>query len=119
MPGEGRSPSSECVRTSREQEIGVSLATTEKKIRTRQGTPYVKAKQEPTRRFHALYDKVWRDDLLAYAYACCRANGGAPGVDGETFARIEADGVDRWLSTVREEVRSERYNPRPVKRVMI
>src|SRR5262249_46140149 len=103
----------------REQETGVSLATPEKKIRTLQRTLYVKAKQEPTRRFHALYDKVWRDDLLAYAYACCRANGGAPGVDGETFARIEADGVDRWLSTVREEVRSERYNPRPVKRVMI
>jgi RNA-directed DNA polymerase len=79
----------------------------------------VKAKQEPTRRFHFLYDKVWREDILAYAYACCRANGGAPGVDGETFTHIEADGVGRWLDAVREEVRTGRYTPQPVKRVMI
>jgi RNA-directed DNA polymerase len=96
----------------------VSLATPDK-IRTLQRALYVKAKQEPTRRFHALYDKVWREDIVAYAYACCRANGGAPGVDGVTFARIEADGVDRWLAAVREEVRTERYTPQPVKRVMI
>jgi RNA-directed DNA polymerase len=96
----------------------VSLATPEK-IRTLQRALYVKAKQEPTRRFHFLYDKVWREDILAYAYACCRANGGAPGVDGETFTRIEAYGVDRWLSTLREEVRTGRYTPQPVKRVMI
>jgi len=79
----------------------------------------VKAKQEPTRRFHFLYDKVWREDILAYACACCRANGGAPGVDGETFARIETYGVERWLSAVREEVRTGRDIPQPVKRVMI
>jgi RNA-directed DNA polymerase len=96
----------------------VSLATPEK-IRTLQRALYVKAKQEPTRRFHFLYDKVWREDILAYAYACGRANGGAPGVDGETFTRIEEDGVDRWLKAVREEVRTGRYTPQPVKRVMI
>jgi RNA-directed DNA polymerase len=96
----------------------VSLATPEK-IRTLQRALYVKAKQEPTRRFHFLYDKVWRDDILAYAYACCRANGGAPGVDGETFARIEEYGVERWLKAVREEVRTGRYKPQPVRRVMI
>lgn len=96
----------------------MSLATPEK-IRKLQRALYVKAKQEPARRFHFLYDKVWREDILAYAYACCRANGGAPGVDGETFARIEADGVERWLDAVREEVRTERYKPQPVKRVMI
>jgi len=96
----------------------VSLATPEK-IRTLQRALYVKAKQEPTRRFHFLYDKVWREDILAYAYACCRANGGASGVDGETFTRIEEDGVDRWLKAVREEVRTGRYTPQPVKRVMI
>jgi RNA-directed DNA polymerase len=79
----------------------------------------VKAKQEPTRRFHFLYDKVWREDILAHAYACCRANGGAPGVDGETFDDIEAAGVARWLHAVREEVRTERYKPQPVRRVMI
>jgi RNA-directed DNA polymerase len=96
----------------------VSLTTPEK-IRKLQRALYVKAKQEPTRRFHMLYDKVWREDILAYAYARCRANGGAPGVDGETFARIEAYGVERWLTAVREEVRTGRYNPQPVKRVMI
>src|SRR5215470_2371545 len=79
----------------------------------------MKAKQEPTRRFHVLYDKVWREDILAHAYACCRANGGAPGVDGETFGDIEACGVSTWLQTVREEVRTARYKPQPVRRVMI
>ena len=96
----------------------MSLATPEK-IRTLQRALYVKAKQEPTRRFHFLYDKVWREDILAYAYACCRANGGAPGVDGETFARIEAYGVEQWLGKLREEVRTGRYTPQPVRRVMI
>ena len=96
----------------------MSLATPDK-IRTLQRALYVKAKQEPTRRFHFLYDKVWREDILAYAYACCRANGGAPGVDGETFTRIEEYGVDLWLNAVREEVRTGRYTPQPVKRVMI
>jgi len=96
----------------------VSLATPDK-IRKLQRALYVKAKQEPTRRFHFLYDKVWREDILAFAYACCRANGGAPGVDGETFARIEEYGVGRWLNAVREEVRTGRYKPQPVRRVMI
>lgn len=96
----------------------MSLATPEK-IRKLQRTLYVKAKQEPTRRFHFLYDKVWREDVLAHAFACCRANGGAPGVDGESFAHIEGYGVGRWLGELREEVRSERYTPQPVKRVMI
>src|SRR5262245_41348917 len=96
MLGEERSPRSGCARTSRGEEIGVSLATPEK-IRKLQRALYVKAKQEPRRRFHCLYDTVWREDILAHAYARCRANGGTPGVDGETFARIGAQGVDRWL----------------------
>jgi len=79
----------------------------------------MKAKQEPMRRFHCLYDKVWREDILAHAYACCRANGGAPGVDGETFACIDACGVEQWLGALREEVRTGRYRPQPVRRVMI
>src|ERR1700730_19021611 len=84
MPAEERGPGSGCARTSREKGIGVSLATPER-IRKLQRALYVKAKQEPMRRFHFLYDKVWREDLLAHAYACCRENGGAPGVDGEDF----------------------------------
>jgi RNA-directed DNA polymerase len=70
-------------------------------------------------RFHFLYDKVWREDILAHAYALCRSNGGAPGVDGETFGDIDAYGVDRWLGELREEVRASRYQPQPVRRVMI
>jgi len=96
----------------------VSLTTPEK-IRTLQRALYVKAKQEPTRRFHALYDKVWREDILAHAYALSRANGGAPGVDGETFSRINAYGVERWLDELGEEIRTRRYTPQPVRRVMI
>ena len=96
----------------------MSLATPSK-IRTLQRALYVKAKQEPARRFHFLYDKVWRADILAHAYALSRANGGAPGVDGDTFERIEAYGVERWLAEVQEEVRTGRYTPQPVRRVMI
>src|SRR4029453_17751803 len=61
----------------------------------------------------------WREDILAHAYALSRENGWAPGVDGVTFAQIEASGVDRWLGGRREEVRTGRYTPRPVRRVMI
>jgi RNA-directed DNA polymerase len=96
----------------------VSLATPEK-IRKLQRALYVKAKQAPTWRFHVLYDKVWREDILAHAYALCRSNGGAPGVDGETFGHIDAYGVGRWLGELREEVRTARYQPQPVRRVMI
>ena len=96
----------------------MSLVTPER-IRRLQRALYVKAKQEPTRRFHCLHDKVWREDIFAHAYACCRANGGAPGVDGETFAGIEACGVGPWLGALREEVRTGRYRPQPVRRVMI
>jgi RNA-directed DNA polymerase len=80
---------------------------------------YHKAKQEPTYRFYALYDKVWRMDILTHAYALNRNNGGAPGVDGQTFADIEAYGVERWLAELQEEVRTERYRPQPVRRVLI
>jgi RNA-directed DNA polymerase len=96
----------------------VSLATPEK-LQKLQRALYAKAKQEPAHRFHFLYDKVWREDILAHAFALSRGNGGAPGVDGETFAHIEEYGVERWLGELKEEVRTERYKPQPVRRVMI
>jgi RNA-directed DNA polymerase len=96
----------------------VSLATPDK-IRRLQRTLYVTAKQSPAKRFHCLYDKVWRHDLLVHAYALSRVNGGAAGVDGETFADIEAAGRERWLGELREEVRTGRYKPQPVRRVLI
>jgi len=89
------------------------------KIRRLQRALYATAKQSPARRFHLLYDKVSRDDILAHADALSRANGGAPGVDGETYADIEEAGRERWLGELREEARTGRYRPQPLRRVRI
>ena len=78
-----------------------------------------KAKGSPSVRFYALYDKVYRKDVLAFAYACCKANGGAAGVDGQTFEGIEEYGAERWLDELAEELRNRTYRPQPVRRVWI
>src|SRR5215472_8562787 len=78
-----------------------------------------KAKGSPNFRFYALYDKVYRKDVLAFAYACCEANGGAAGVDGQTFEGIGEYGVERWLDELAEKLRSRTYRPQPVRRVWI
>src|SRR5262245_8681117 len=78
-----------------------------------------KAKESPKRRFHALYDKVYHRDVLSFAYACCKANGGAAGVDGQSFEDIEEYGVERWLDELADELRNRTYRPRPVRRVWI
>jgi len=78
---------------------------------------HAKAKAEPGFRFYALYDKISRDDILAHAYAQCRSNKGAPGVDGQAFADIEAYGVQRWLGELAHAVRQETYRPDPIRRV--
>ena len=98
----------------------MSLATPEK-IGTLQKKLYDKAKREPSYRFYLLYDKVWREDILEHAYRLCRANGGAAGVDGVTFERIEEAeaGLEGWLRTLAVELREERYRPQAVRRVMI
>ena len=96
----------------------MSLATPES-IRRLQRKLYLKAKAEPAFRFYVLYDKVWREDILAHAWALAKANGGAAGVDGMTFAEIEAAGVQEWLAGLREELRSRTYRPQPVRRTMI
>jgi hypothetical protein len=62
-----------------------------------------KAKGSPGYRFYLLYDKVYREDVLTFAYQRCKANGGAAGVDGQHFADIETDGVERWLAELAEE----------------
>ena len=96
----------------------MSLATPEK-IRTLQRKLYIKAKAEPNFRFYQLYDKVWRADILAHAYRQARANAGAAGVDGVTFAMIEAAGAETWLSGLGEDLRQKTYRPQPVRRVLI
>ena len=78
-----------------------------------------KAKESPNFRFYALYDKVYRRDVLAFAYECCKANRGAAGVDDQTFEDIEAYGVERWLDELAQELRSRTYRPLPVRRVYI
>src|ERR1700724_4166031 len=96
----------------------MSLVTPEK-IRTLQRKLYCKAKAEPAFRFYVLYDKICRADILRHAYGLARANAGAPGVDGVSFAQIEEKGVGVWLSGLREGLVSKRYRPDPVRRVRI
>ena len=71
---------------------------TPKSVQKLQTALHAKAKAEAGYRFYALYDKISRDDILAHAYAQCRSNKGAPGIDGQDFADIEAYGVERWLA---------------------
>lgn len=89
------------------------------KVEKLQTTLHAKAKGSPEYRFYRLYDKVYRRDILEFAYLRCRSNDGAPGVDGQTFADIEAYGRDRWLDELTTELRERTYRPDPVRRVFI
>ncbi|MCP5119201.1 MAG: group II intron reverse transcriptase/maturase [bacterium] len=89
------------------------------KVQKLQAALHAKAKESPTYRFYALYDKVYREDILLFAYRCCKANGGAPGVDGQGFADIEEYGLEHWLGELAEELRSKTYRPQAVRRVLI
>jgi len=80
---------------------------------------HAKAKGSPNFRFYALYDKVYRNDILRFAYECCKANGGAAGIDGQTFEDIDAHGTEPWLDELAQELKSRRYRPQPVRRVYI
>ena len=93
--------------------------TTPPSVQKLQTALHAKAKESPNFRFYALYDKVHREDILAFAYECCKANGGAAGVDGQTFEDIEAYGVKRWLDELMQELKSRTYQPKPVRRVYI
>ena len=93
--------------------------TTPPSVQKLQTALHAKAKESPNFRFYALYDKVHREDILAFAYECCKANGGAAGVDDQTFEDIEAHGVKRWLDELTQELKSRTYQPKPVRRVYI
>jgi RNA-directed DNA polymerase len=96
--------------------MGLATPQTVGKLQT---TLHAKAKDSPDYRFYTLYDKVYRLDVLTFAYRLCRANGGAPGVDGQTFEDIKDYGVMRWLDELATELREKSYRPEAVRRVMI
>jgi group II intron reverse transcriptase/maturase len=88
-------------------------------VRKLQRALHAKAKAEASFRFYALYDKIYREDILAHAYAQCRANKGAPGVDAQDFADVEAYGRERWLGELALALREETYRAEPIRRVYI
>jgi RNA-directed DNA polymerase len=93
--------------------------STPKSVQKLQTALHARAKAEAGYRFYALYDKINRGDVLAHAYAQCRSNKGAPGVDGQDFADIEAYGVERWLGELALALGEESYRPDPIRRVFI
>jgi RNA-directed DNA polymerase len=93
--------------------------TTPLSVQKLQTALHDKAKGSPNFRFYALYDKVYREDVMAFAYECCKANRGAAGVDGQTFEDIEEYGLKKWLDELTQELKSRTYRPQPVRRVYI
>jgi len=93
--------------------------TTPSSVQKLQTALHAKAKESPDYRFYALYDKVYRRDVLAYAYERCRTNDGAAGVDDQTFEDIEQYNRERWLDELTQELKSRTYQPQPVRRVYI
>jgi group II intron reverse transcriptase/maturase len=93
--------------------------STPKCVQKLQRALHAKAKAEPNFRFYALYDKIYREDILTHAYAQCRSNKGVPGVDGQDFANVESYGRERWLGELALALREETYRPKPIRRVYI
>jgi RNA-directed DNA polymerase len=93
--------------------------TTRDKARDLQRTLYRAAKASPARRFHQLYDKVYREDVLAAAWQAVKTNAGAAGVDQQTIEQIEQDGVEGFLAGLASELKTERYRAQWVRRVRI
>jgi len=118
MPVEGRGLGSR-----QTQDVGkdrrLGNLSTPKSVQRLQRALHAKAKAEPSYRFYALYDKMYREDILAHAYAQCRSNKGAPGVDRQDFEGVEAYGRERWLGELALALREETYRPEPIRRVSI
>src|SRR5580692_8134909 len=118
MPAEGRGLSSgQTQQVVRDGRLG-NLATPAS-VQKLQRALHAKAKTEAGYRFYALYDKIYREDILAHAYAQCRSNKGAPGVDGQDFSDVEAYGVQQWLGELAIALKEETYRPDPIRRVFI
>src|SRR6266404_6079226 len=118
MPVEGRGLGSGLTQhVVKERRLG-NLATPAS-VQKLQTALHAKAKAEAGYRFYALYDKIYREDILAHAWAQCRSNKGAPGVDGKDFADSEAYGVERWLGELALALKDEKYRPDPIRRVFI
>jgi RNA-directed DNA polymerase len=86
------------------------------KVRELQRRLFSAAKRNGERRFHALYDRIWRSDVLLEAWHRVRSNKGAAGIDGETLAMIEQQGTTQFLRELQEVLREGTYRPRPVRR---
>lgn len=106
----------------KEQQPGrlvMNLQTPKFTVEKLQKSLHAKAKSEASYRFYSLWDKIHREDVVAEAYARCRRNGGAAGIDGESFEDIESCGRGRWLANLQQELREHRYAPAPLRRVWI
>src|SRR5579864_6268559 len=119
MPVEGRDLSWKSTQEVTKTEGLVMSLITPESVQKLQAALHGKAKKSSDFRFYALYDKVYRKDVLAFAFECCKANGGAAGVDNQTFEDIEAYGAERWMDELTEELKSRTYQPLPVRRVYI
>ena len=89
------------------------------KVRQLQRRLFIAAKSSPGRRFHALFDRIWRGDVLLEAWRRVRSNKGAAGIDGETLAMIEQRGVDEFLRKLAVSLQTKKYRPQPVRRQYI
>jgi RNA-directed DNA polymerase len=120
MPAEGRGPDlRQASKATRARRLADGPATPLETVRKLQISLQAKAKAEPAFRFYSLWDKVCRADVLEEAYRACRRNGGAAGCDGLTFDQITAQGQERWLEELRQELRAGEYRRQPLLRVWI
>ena len=118
MPMEGRNLSSrQTQQVEKDRRLG--NLSTPIRVQRLQRALHAKAKATPGFRFYALYDKIYREDILMHAYAKCRSNKGAPGVDRQDFSDVEAYGVERWLGELALALREETYQPDSIRRVFI
>jgi RNA-directed DNA polymerase len=117
--GGGKGPQfrTDAIRSVRDRRLG--NLSTPKSVQKLQTALHAKAKSEAGYRFYALYDKIFREDILAHAYAQGRSNKGAPGVDGQDFPDIEDYGIERWLGELALALKEESYRPGPIRRVFI